>query len=99
VLLDVDTPAVRDGLARMLADATEETAAQAALGLARRRDPRACDALHARLLREEVGSLWVEAADELGDPRLLPLLERLRPTPCPWVLEAAITSCSRSGRG
>ena len=29
-------------------------------------------------MREDVGDLWVEAAGELADPELLPLLEQLR---------------------
>jgi hypothetical protein len=57
--------------------------------------------LRDRLAGDDVGNLYVEAALAYGDPRLLPLLERLReqgwesdepPTRAP-LLEKAIERC------
>jgi len=78
--LEVDSPAVRDALFANLDDSDEDsdTAAEAALGLARRGDARVFDVLVRELLHSHVGRLYVEAAGELADPRLLPLLQDLR---------------------
>ncbi|MEV0760996.1 HEAT repeat domain-containing protein [Nocardia sp. NPDC050435] len=75
--LDVDTPAVRDALAARLTDADPETAAEAAMGLARRGDPRAVPALHTMLARDP-NTLTLEAATVLGSPQFLPALRALR---------------------
>lgn len=101
VLLDVDGPVLRDALVRRLDDDGGDTAGEAAVGLARRGDPRVFDVLVTMLARPDVGNLYVEAAGELGTPRLLPLLHHLRATgwqdgdePRPHVLDAALQSCS-----
>jgi HEAT repeat protein len=98
---DVDTPKVRDALLARLSDDDEaDTAGEAAVGLARRRDPRVFDPLLERLTGGDVGNLWVEAAAELGDPRLLPALLELKASgwqddePRPAVLDEAIQRCS-----
>ncbi|WP_405619143.1 ankyrin repeat domain-containing protein [Streptomyces sp. NBC_01508] len=84
--IDADTPAIREALAARLADPVAVTAAEAARGLAARRDPRAVDAL-ARLLadRSVTGYARERAADAvsaLPDPavrrRLAGLLPRRR---------------------
>ena len=75
VQLDVDTPEIRDALFRRLDDPEADTAGEAAVGLARRGDPRVFDVITSRLAMDDAGSLWVEAAGELGDARLVPLLE------------------------
>jgi hypothetical protein len=76
------------------------TAGEAAVGLARRHDPRIYPVLAAELADPEIGNLYVEAAAELGDPRLLPLLEALKAEgwqeydPLPSTLDRAIADCS-----
>jgi HEAT repeat protein len=103
-LLEVDTPAVRDALATRLNDEEGDTAGEAALGLARRGDPRVFTYVLARLAEPDVGNLLVEAAGALGDPRLLPLLQRLKADgwqdddPRPKVLDDALANCSRTHR-
>jgi len=97
---DVDTPQMRDALYGLLSDPEEDTAGEAAVGLARRKDPRLLDPLQARLSGTDVGNLWVEAAAELGDRRLLPVLLQLKASgwqndePRPSVLDDAIERCS-----
>lgn len=61
---DADTPAIREALAARLRDPGEVTAAEAARGLAVRRDPRAVDAL-ARLLAD--GSVTGRARETAAD--------------------------------
>ncbi len=103
--LEVDSPEIRAGLRSLLAEPDTEhacPAAEAAVGLARRGDPEVIAAIADRLATSGVGvgKLWLEAARELGDPRLLPLLLRLRETDDDpedsWVqsLEQAIVRCS-----
>jgi hypothetical protein len=73
-----DTPQLRDALAHLLFDAAEDTAAEAAYALARRKDPRVLPVLQRALLEPASGRLYLEAAAALGDPALLPVLEELR---------------------
>jgi hypothetical protein len=48
----------------------------------------------------DIGNLYVEAAAELGDPRLLPMLDALKAAdwqeydPIPSTLDDAIAACS-----
>lgn len=99
VQLDFDASIVRDVLFRHLDEAEGDTAGEAAVGLARRGDPRVYEVIAARLAAEDVGNLWVEAAAELGDVRLVPLLEALQvggwqaDEPRPIVLDEALTRC------
>jgi HEAT repeat protein len=101
--LDVDCPQLRAGLRSLLNEPdTEEAypAAEAAIGLARRADPEVYPAIAERLGHPTVGALWLQAAGELADSRLLPVLLRLRAPDNqpddPWVqhLENAISYCS-----
>ena len=101
--LDVDSPQIRAGLRSLLSEpdtAEAYPAAEAALGLARRADPQVFAAIADRLTRPDPSSLWLRAAAELADPRLLPALLRLRAPDNepddPWVeqLEYAITRCT-----
>jgi HEAT repeat protein len=97
--LTVDTPAVRDALAARLADEDRDTAGEALVGLALRKDARSLTYLLAAL-DDEPGDFVVEGAAALGAPELLPALQRLKaagwdkdvspPTP----LDAAIAACS-----
>jgi hypothetical protein len=98
---DVDLPEVREALMARLTDEEADTAGEAAVGLARRGDARVLPRLRSELADPEVGNLWVEAAAELPDPSLLPLLHRLKSggwqddEPRPWVLDDAITLSER----
>ncbi len=101
VLLDVDSPAVRDALSARLNDEEADTAGEAAVGLARRLDPRVLPVLLRELTSLDVGNLYVEAAAALGDPRLLPLLQQLQVRgwqedhePRPDVLDEALDNCA-----
>jgi len=82
-----------------------DTAGEAAVGLAPRRDPRLFGPLVERLSDPDVGNLWVEAAAELGDHRLLPRLLHLKSSrwqddePRPEVLDHAIHTCARHAQG
>ena len=73
-----DTPELRDALAHLLFDAAEDTAAEAAYALARRKDPRVLPVLERALAQPAIGRLYFEAAAALADPALLAPLERLR---------------------
>jgi HEAT repeat protein len=101
--LDIDSHEVRTALAGHLTDDGADTAGEAAVGLARRRDERVLPVLLDQLAGDDVGNLYVEAALAYGDPRLLPLLERLRehgwqsdepPARAP-LLEKAIERCRK----
>ncbi|MFG2167873.1 HEAT repeat domain-containing protein [Micromonospora chersina] len=101
--LDVDSPQSRAGLRSLLSepDTTEAyPAAEAAVGLARRADPAVFTAIADRLTRPDPSSLWLRAAAELADPRLLPALVQLRAPDNepddPWVeqLDHAIARCT-----
>jgi hypothetical protein len=97
---DVDSALVRDAFAHHLDDDGCDTAAEAARGLARRKDRRVYPVLVQRLADPDVDDTYVEAAAELADPRLLPLLEALRDggwadeASVPDYLDAAILACS-----
>jgi HEAT repeat protein len=73
-----DTPELRDALAHLLFDADDDTAAEAAYALARRKDMRVLPVLERVLKQPAVGRLYFEAAAALGDPALLPALLELR---------------------
>jgi hypothetical protein len=106
---DADSAELRDALLRVAeADADGDDvypAAEAAMGLARRHDPRIQSIIASRLHDPTVGRLWLDAAAELADPRLQPLLVRLReevdPEPhTPWdvALALALETCSPSAK-
>ncbi|MBR7827745.1 HEAT repeat domain-containing protein [Actinospica sp. MGRD01-02] len=73
-----DTPELRDALARLLFDADDNTAAEAAYALARRKDARVLPVLQRVLPQLSVGRLYFEAAGALADPELLPTLNGLK---------------------
>lgn len=94
--IDTDTPEIRDALAKRLNDRHYDTRCEALLGLARRKDERVIKPLIKALLAKRVGRLAIEAAQEMGDPRLLPALIALQAR---WgaddrQLQEAIKSCS-----
>jgi HEAT repeat protein len=102
-LLDVDGERVRRALRRRLDDPEGDTAGEALVGLARRRDRSIHAKVRALLETENVGNLIVEAAGQLADSSLVPSLERLKGSgwakddPRGWLLDEALTAC-REGR-
>ncbi len=77
--LDADTPAARDALAARLDDEHDETRGEALVALGKTGDPRAMAAVTVRLQGDPatLSSLEIQAAAELADPVLLPVLTRL----------------------
>jgi HEAT repeat protein len=98
-LLDVDSEPIRQALQTRLDDRSGDTAGEALVGLARRRDPQVLTRVRAVLDGDDVGNLTVEAAGELADRSLLPSLERLKASgwadrdPRGWLLEEALAAC------
>lgn len=99
-ITEKDDDAIRDALAARLDDPEGDTAGEALLGLALRKDARALRPLLTRL-EDGPGNLIVEAAGALGSPDALPALRRLKAEgwdegdPRPTVLDDAIEACSR----
>ena len=88
--------AVGRALLERVDDEDLDTRSEALLGLAYRGDDRAVEPLLKALGEDVVGSLAVEAAAELGDPRLLPALHELTEW---WdadqaLLDRAVERCS-----
>jgi HEAT repeat protein len=74
--IDVDDGDVRAALVDRLSDTFLDAREEAAVGLARRRDPRAFETVRELLEADEVSPVTVEAAGYLADERLLrPLIE------------------------
>jgi HEAT repeat protein len=76
--IDSDTPAIRASLVARLTDEDADTRGEALVGLARRQDQRMIEPLLKDLEDGYAGSLLVEAAAQIGDPRVYPALLRLR---------------------
>jgi HEAT repeat protein len=75
-MAQVDTSRIRNALARRLNDSDDDTRCEAIAGLAKRKDPRARDALVQELKRDNATSLVFEAAAELGNKTLLPYIQQ-----------------------
>lgn len=73
-----NTAPVRDALFARLEDDHEETKYEAIFGLAVRKDPRVLQVVKEALQCKRVWSLALEAAEELADPSLYPLLQNLK---------------------
>ncbi len=73
----LDTPEIRIALLARVDDADRDTRAEALMGLAYRRDEGVVEHLVKELLSDDVGDESVEAAEELGNPRLCPALLKL----------------------
>lgn len=79
--IDADTPEIREALYIRLSDEDPVTRGEALVGLANRRDPRVAPALlKAWEQNDETGILSIEAAETMGDPLLLPQLEKFLAT-------------------
>jgi HEAT repeat protein len=76
--MDADRPEIREALLSRTTDEDFDTRGEALVGLAKRRDARVVEALLEELASDNVGSLAVEAAKEIADPRLRSVLEELR---------------------
>ena len=77
-LIQADNHEIRDALLARSTDAQDECRGEALVGMARRKDGRVFEPLLKELATEGVGSLAIEAAAEIADPRLLPLLLELK---------------------
>jgi len=77
-LMDRNTKAIRDALFARLKERDAEIVGQALIGLAKRKDPRVLKPLRKELMRRFRGSWSLEAAELACDPRLYPLLIRMR---------------------
>jgi HEAT repeat protein len=75
---DIDTPEVRNALKARTLDDDAEVRGEALMGLALREDKEAYELVRSELEGELQGAWAVEAATELADPRLRPVLEALR---------------------
>jgi HEAT repeat protein len=104
-LIDTDTPEIRDALWARVSDFYEDARAEALVGLARRKDPRVLDLLQSELANPDVDIMAIDAAQELGDIRLLPALLQLKDN---WPkerreeeewLDRAIASCTAGDLG
>lgn len=98
-LVNLDSDEIRDALSRRLDDPEGDTAGEALVGLARRRDLNIVARVDSLLQAEEVGNLTVEAAGELADRTFVPSLQRLehigwaKGDPRGWLLEKALIAC------
>jgi hypothetical protein len=97
---DLDTPEIRNVLARHLDDPHEDAREEALVGLARRRDERAFPVVLAGLTPATATTRIVEAAAHLSDERLAPSLLALGDT---WrrddsALRDAIRACDPAER-
>ena len=98
--IDSDTPEIREALWARLSDSVENTRTEALMGLARRKDRRIVVPLLKVLLSDKVSPIHIEAAVEIGDPRLLSALQDLKECSlddssldAEW-LDKAIAACS-----
>lgn len=102
--LEVDTPEIRQALFARLDDPEADTAGEALVGLAKRKDLEVVQHLIRRLEDGDVGNLVVEAAEASADPRCLPGLYKLRDEgwdlddPRGGLLAVAIESCEGASR-
>lgn len=79
--IEADTSDIREALCLRLSDEDPETRGEALVGLAKRRDPRVVPALLKEWVDyDETGILSIEAAETMGDPVLLPQLEKFLAT-------------------
>lgn len=102
-MCDIDTPELRDALARLLGDDDAEVRGEAMIGLAKRQDPRALAAVERELAGDYLGDWCLEAAESLALPSLLPALYQLKervhaksPGEHELSFESAIMACEQA---
>jgi len=97
-MIEVDKPEIRAALKARLNDEDPDARGEALVGLARRKDLAVSPSLRERLAADDVDSYDLEAAEEMSDPELLPLLQALRSPQDDesWrmALESAIEACA-----
>jgi HEAT repeat protein len=95
-MTDADSPEIRQVLLDRLADSDFDTRCEAAVGLAKRKEPRAIRGLADCLMSDRVGELYVEAAELYADPQLKGALGALKRwwDVNPELLDRAIAACS-----
>jgi HEAT repeat protein len=77
-LIDTDSEEIREALWARVVDTYGDARAEALMGLARRKDPRTAGLLLQELAEEDVDSMAIDAAEELGDPALVSALTQLK---------------------
>lgn len=99
VLCDLDTPAIRDAIWQRTDDTDNNARCEAFAGLAQRHDERIIPKLIAELRHEEIQTLAIEAAHDLGSPQLLEVLHELKgfkfDEPTHVLIDEAIVSCTK----
>lgn len=95
-MTEEDSPQLREALLERMQDTDFNTRSEAAIGLAKRKEPLGVNLLVECLKSDLVGELYVEAAETYADPRLKPALLSLRKwwAVNPELLERAIAACS-----
>jgi hypothetical protein len=95
-MTEADSPEIRQVLLDRLADSDFDTRGEAAVGLAKRKEPRAVRGLADCLMSDRVGELYVEAAELYADPQLKGALVALKRwwDVNPELLDRAIAACS-----
>ncbi len=103
---EMDSPEIRDALISALDDQDSEIRGEALVGLALRKDPCVVNALIEEWKDEYIGSLSIEAAEEIADPELIPHLKNLfkrldlsDDEEFENLLIQAIVSCEEKGSG
>jgi HEAT repeat protein len=76
-LCERDSTVIRQALVTRLSDSDDEVRGEAMVGLARRQDVRAVEAILTELGRQDVLNLAIEAAEEMPRLEFLPRLEEL----------------------
>ncbi|MFN9853499.1 MAG: HEAT repeat domain-containing protein [Planctomycetota bacterium] len=95
-MTDEDNAHLRDALLERLEDTDFNKRSEAAVGLAKRKEPRGVPKLVECLKSDQVGELYVEAAEMYADPSLKPALVALKRwwDVDPELLDRAIAACS-----
>ncbi|MFN9606221.1 MAG: HEAT repeat domain-containing protein [Planctomycetota bacterium] len=99
-MTDEDNAQLRDALLERMEDTDFNTRSEAAVGLAKRKEPRGVPKLVECLKSDQVGELYVEAAEMYADPSLKPALVALKRwwDVDPELLDRAIDACSQTVR-
>jgi hypothetical protein len=95
-MTDEDNSQLRDALLERMEDTDFNTRSEAAIGLAKRKEPRGLPKLVECLKSDQVGELYVEAAELYAHPSLKPALLALKRwwDVDPDLLDRAIEACS-----